>query len=160
MARKTTSKKIAAEAVILAGSFADHVSAYTDHMRYLDREASLAQTFAAEGLDDLDAALATLEDIRSDETEAEVLAHEASETLTDDTDTLEEVVEREEQTNRSLKELMLSLDEVAVQTMTARITAAIDARSDFETEKHGSSHNIHKTLNKVRKALMWKDTSR
>ncbi len=44
--------------------------------------------------------------------------------------------------------------------MTAEITAAIDARSAFETEKHGASHNIHKTLSKVRKALMWKDTSR
>lgn len=55
---------------------------------------------------------------------------------------------------------MLSHDELAVQGMTAEITAAIDARSAFETEKHGASHNIHKTLSKVRKALMWNDTSR
>jgi hypothetical protein len=168
MARKTSSKKIAAQSVLTANDYGAHISDYTDHMRREDRAASLTQTFAAETLTDdadLDAALATLEDIRSDEAEAEVLAHEATETVLEDQatespETLEETVEREDAAQRSFRELMNAHDEIAVQGMTARITAAIDARSAFETEKHGSHHNIHKTLNKVRKALMWKDTSR
>lgn len=143
MARKS-SKKIAA--ALTTGTFAQHVSDYTDHMRHEDRAASLAQTFAAEGLDDLDAALETLE-IQPEP------ALELAQELAD----LEPV---DTTSDLAFRELMLSHDEVAIQGMTAEITAAIDARTAFETEKHGSGHNIHKTLSKVRKALMWKDTSR
>lgn len=155
MARKTA-KKIAAQ--LTAGTFAHHVSDYTDHVRHLDRAASLAQTFAAEGLDELDQALASLE-----------VQPEPALELTQEIDTLEaqsgqeqgaDLVEELVQDIPSFQALMLCHDELSVQGMTAEITAAIDARSAFETEKHGSGHNIHKTLSKVRKALMWKDTSR
>ncbi|UIN38402.1 hypothetical protein [Methylobacterium oryzae] len=144
MARKT-SKKIAAQ--LTAGTFAQHVSDYTDHMRYEDRAASLAQTFATEGLDELDQALSTLE----------VQPEPALDLAQELEDLVSETVAANDVDFRAL---MLSHDELMVQGMTTQITAAIDARSAFETEKHGSAHNIHKTLNKVRKALMWKDTSR
>lgn len=148
MARKT-SKKIAAQ--LTAGTFAQHVSDYTDHMRHEDRAASLAQTFATEGLDELDQALATLE----------VQPEPALELAQEIEELIEETVAANDTTaDLAFRELMLSHDELSVQGMTAEITAAIDARAAFETEKHGSGHNIHKTLNKVRKALMWKDTSR
>lgn len=154
MARKT-SKKIAAKPVLTAGGFGAHISDYTDHMRREDRAASLEQTFAAEtlegpGLEELDTALASLE----------VQPEPALELAQELEDLIEETLETAPETDRTFRELMLSHDELAVQGMTAEITAAIDARSAFETEKHGSHHNIHKTLAKVRKALMWKDTSR
>jgi hypothetical protein len=150
MARKT-SKKIAAQPVLTAGTFAQHVSDYTDHMRHEDRAASLAQTFAAEGLtDELDQALASLE----------VQPEPALELAQEIEDLIEETVAANDTEDRTFRELMLSHDELAVQGMTAEITASIDARAAFEAEKHGASHNIHKTLAKVRTAMLWKDTSR
>jgi hypothetical protein len=159
MARKI-SKKIAAETTLNAGDFGAHVPDYTDHVRREDRAASLAQTFAAEGLQERDAALAALE-IQPEDVASLAPAKEID-TLERQpgADETEELVAQPIEEIADFRVLMLAHDELAVQSMTAEITAAIDARSAFETEKHGTSHNIHKTLSKVRKALMWKDTSR
>lgn len=108
------------------------------------------ETDATNAIDELDAALASLE------IEADPVHEEPAFSL----ETTEEIAETESRADRSFREIMSAFDETAVQGMTARITAAIEGRSDFETEKKGASHNIHKTLSKVRKALAWKDTSR
>lgn len=157
MTRKT-SRKIAAQPVLTAGTFAQYVSDDTDHKRHEDRTASLAQTFAAEGLDELDTALPSLEDQPEPALELAQEIEDLVEYLIEDP--VAEIAETPLANEATFREAMASFDEVAVQGMTTLITATIDARTAFETGKHGDGSNIQKTLRKVRKALMWKDTSR
>lgn len=120
---------------------------------YDERLAQLTETFSAPVEDDLDAALDSLTLDTSAQRDAESLENETEELAGEpEGETPDAPV--------SFREKMLSFSEDQVAGMTQRVSAAIDARAAFETSKHGESHNIHKTLNKVRKQLMWKDTSR
>lgn len=131
---------------------------------YEERLAQLTETFAQ--VDDLDAALDALTLDLTEATEAEILSAEADAIEADagqwESDDANPAFNPPSESDApvSFREKMLSFSEDQVSGMTQRVAAAISAREAFELEKKGAGHNIQKTLAKVRKQLMWKDTSR